>query len=234
MNSLCKAVSLILCAGSCFCPVVTEGSEGALAASNTETFRFYSNGTSVYGFTNMTELASWPVTWRSGETVMMKRSGGAESALCTDAAAPGKYVLSPDGAGGVYNFTSSCGNTASICIPWTVFGDGGSLSVSALAGFVADTLLPGPDRRIKTRQTPLIAYSGVDWAKDTKSVSELTFIPPSESGLEATTFELTGVGTQSFKFPIPGDWTVQLTFADGGKRTALVKVDASGVILFVR
>ena len=199
--------------------------------SQAATFRFYGNPEKAYSLVSAAELAAWPVTWRAGETVVATATDGAETTLsggtdATSASLPDK--------GGVWTLVNSAEGTARIGVPWAVFDDGGAYGANATAGFVADMVQTGPDRKLKKSEVPPVAYSGDDWAGDLSKAATITFTPPEGAGLEATTWNKTGKGAEAFTFNAKGDWTVTLAFADGTTKTATITIESAGFMLIVR
>lgn len=199
--------------------------------SQAATFKFYGNPERVYSLVSAAELAAWPVTWRAGETVVATAMDGAETTLsdgtdATSASLPNK--------GGVWTLANSAEGSARIGVPWAVFDDGGAYGANATAGFVADMVQTGPDRKLKKSEVPPVAYSGDDWAGDLSKAATITFTPPEGSGLETTTWSRTGDGARAFTFNAKGDWTVTLAFADGTTKTATITIEFAGFMLIVR
>ena len=195
------------------------------------TFTFYGNPEKAYSLASTTEVAAWPVTWRAGETVVATSMDGTATTLSGGAGATSASLPSQ---GGVWPLVNSVEGTARVGIPWAVFNDGGTYGASATAGFVADMVQSGPDRKLKTREVPPVAYSSDDWHGDLSKAATVTFTPPEGSGLEPTTWNKTGTGAQSFTFNEKGMWTVTLTFADNTTRTAHIDIQASGFMLIVK
>ena len=191
--------------------------------SQAATFKFYGNPERVYSLVSAAELAAWPVTWRAGETVVATAMDGADA---TSASLPNK--------GGVWTLANSAEGSARIGVPWAVFDDGGAYGANATAGFVADMVQTGPDRKLKKSEVPPVAYSGDDWAGDLSKAATITFTPPEGSGLETTTWSRTGDGAMAFTFNAKGDWTVTLAFADGTTKTATITIKSTGFTLVVR
>ena len=199
--------------------------------SQAATFKFYGNPERVYSLVSAAELAAWPVTWRAGETVVATAMDGAETTLsdgtdATSASLPNK--------GGVWTLANSAEGSVRIGVPWAVFDDGGAYGANATAGFVADMVRTGPDRKLKKSEVPPVAYSGDDWAGDLSKAATITFTPPEGSGLETTTWSRTGDGARTFTFNAKGDWTVTLAFADGTTKTATITIKSTGFTLVVR
>ena len=107
---------------------------------------------------------------------------------------PEKAYSSLPSQGGVWTLVNSVEGTARVGIPWAVFNDGGTYGASATAGFVADMVQTGPDRKLMKREAPLVAYSGDDWHGDLSKASTITFTPPEGSELAATMWNKTGTG----------------------------------------
>ena len=199
--------------------------------SQAATFKFYGNPERTYSLASVEELAAWPVTWQAGETVVATAMDGAETTLsdgtdATSASLPNK--------GGVWTLANSAEGSARIGVPWAVFDDGGAYGANATAGFVADMVQTGPDRKLKKSEVPPVAYSGDDWAGDLSKAATITFTPPEGSGLETTTWSRTGDGARAFTFNAKGDWTVTLAFADGTTKTATITIESVGFMLIVR
>ena len=198
--------------------------DGLPVTSEAVTFRFFSNGTSVFGLTNAADVVSWPLVWKAGETVTATARDGIVRAL-TGNDSPTSASL-PVGIGGVWHVANSNGESATICIPWSAFGDQLSLVSLASSPYGFDTLQEGPDRKTKKSEALPVAYSGDDWVGDLSKAATLTFTPPEGSGLDPTTLSKSnpGTGAQSFMFDKVGDWTVTLTFANGTTRTATITI----------
>ena len=195
------------------------------------TFAFYGNPEKAYSLASATEITTWPITWRAGETVVATSMDGTTTTLSGGAGATSASLPSQ---GGVWTLVNSVEGTARVGIPWAVFNDGGTYGASATAGFVADMVQTGPDRKLMRREVPLVAYSGDDWHGDLSKASTITFTPPEGSELAATTWNKTGTGAQSFTFNAKGVWTVTLTFADNTTRTAQIDIQASGLTIIVK
>lgn len=200
---------------------------------------YVTDGTS-YALTNAAEVTAWLVTWKSGEVVTATATQDGTEYVLADAGTVATSAQLPALTGGVWTLHNSVEGSATICIPWHVFGDGGVLGTGD-AGFAADTVLDGPDRKTKAREALPVAFSGDDWAGDVSKAATVTFTPPSGSGLEPTTFVrpgdgvTTGTGVEVFKFAEKGDWTVALTFADGSHPyEAKITIVPSECVVFIR
>ena len=187
------------------------------------------------------ELAAKQVTYRAGETVTLTAPDGTTATVVADAAAAGGATLAVGAGGlssdGLWRLDNSNGSVAFVGVAWETFGaawrqagDGRTMAL--------DTLAEGPDRKLKKREVPPVAYSGDDWAavatSATLPASTITFTPPEGSGLEATAWNRTGDGAETFVFGATGDWTVTLAFADGTTRTATIAIESAGFTLTVR
>ena len=183
------------------------------------------------------ELAAKQVTYRAGETVTLTAPDGTTATVIADAAAAGGATLAVGAGGlssdGLWRLDNSNGSVAFVGVAWETFGaawrqagDGRSMAL--------DTLAEGPDRKLKKSEVPLVAYSGDDWAGDLSKAATITFTPPEEAGLEATTWNKTGKGAEAFTFNAKGDWTVTLAFADGTTKTATITIKSTGFTLVVR
>ena len=183
------------------------------------------------------ELAAKQVTYRAGETVTLTAPDGTTATVVADAAAAGGATLAVGAGGlssdGLWRLDNSNGSVAFVGVAWETFdaawrqaGDGRTAAL--------DTVGEGPDRKLKKREVPPVAYSGDDWAGDLSKASTITFTPPEGSGLEATAWNRTGDGAETFVFGATGDWTVTLAFADGTTRTATIAIESAGFMLTVR
>ena len=183
------------------------------------------------------ELAAKQVTYRAGETVTLTAPDGTTATVVADAAAAGGVTLTVGAGGlscdGLWRLDNSNGSVAFVGVAWETFdaawrqaGDGRTAAL--------DTVGEGPDRKLKKREVPPVAYSGDDWAGDLSKASTITFTPPEGSGLEATAWNRTGDGAETFVFGATGDWTVTLAFADGTTRTATIAIESAGFMLTVR
>ena len=195
------------------------------------TFKLFLNEDATYALSSLEDFATWPVTWRKGETVTAEEANGTVSTLVSDAVAADSQSLAHKG--GVWMLTNSAEGTARVGVPWTVFDDSFTRSSAATTSRI-DTMLPGPDRKLKKSETPPVAYSGDDWAGDLSKASTITFTPPEGSGLEATTWNKTGSSAAAFTFNAKGVWTVTLTFADNTTRTAHINIQTAGFVLIVK
>ena len=219
--------------------------DGTLLAEtgSAATFRAWSSADATYAVMSAAELSSlMPATYAAGETVTATSPSGVATAVVSSPASDGTVDLpqgagGPVNAGGIWNLANSNGAQARIGIAWAVFDDGGTLAeTSAGTGFIADAAQAGPDRKLKKREVPPVAYSGDDWAGDLSKAATITFTPPADSGLETTTWDdlPSGNGARVFTFNARGVWTVTLTFADNTTRTAQIDIQTSGFMIIVK
>ena len=175
-----------------------------------------------------------PVAWCKGDTVTATSQGGTVETIASDAASAGTVQFSP-ASDGIWTLENSDGSTARIVIPFSRLGDYAIplASGAASGGYVIDSLLEGPYRRVMDKLFPPVAYTGDDWVGDAESAASVTFTPPSGSGLAATTLDLTGTGAVQFTFSKAGRWTVTLSMADGSTSTAIVSVNG-GMTISIR
>ena len=223
------AILAAVAAGAAF----PSQAEVETVTSSATTFTFYGNPEKAYSLASAAEVAAWPVTWRVGETVVATSMDGTPTTL---SGGTGATSASLPSQGGVWTLVNSVEGTARIGIPWTVYNDGGTYGANATAGFVADMVETGPNRKLKKSETPPVAYSGDDWHGDLTKAATLTFTPPSGSGLDPTTLNKSnpGTGAQSFTFNAKGVWTVTLKFADNTTKTATITIESTGLMLIVR
>ena len=237
-----KNWSIILAATACAVamPAFADGEDpeepvepvAIRVTSDTVTFKLRTgDGTAAVA---STDLATWPVTYRTGETVTLTSPAGASTTPVSGAAANGTTELAGAfNADGVWRLANSNGGSALMGVAWGTF-DSQWREASADASCRIHTEGEGPDRKLKKSETPPVAYSGDDWKGDLTKASTITFTPPEGSGLEPTTWNKTGKGAEAFTFNAKGDWTVTLAFADGTTKTAAITIESAGFMLIVR
>ena len=138
-------------------------------------------------------------------------TGGVE---IEDFAQPAGYAFREDG--GIFQLVASVD---------------GLLYAGADVEFTADTRLPGPDRKMKKRESMPLAYGGDLWTgTNAAATATLTIYDP--SGASAAQV-VSGSDSVVFAPDAVGVWTI--TLSDGDTTlTSLVNVDAVGFILTVR
>ncbi|MBO7683629.1 MAG: hypothetical protein J6T51_02760 [Kiritimatiellae bacterium] len=200
--------------------------------SDTVTFKLRTgDGTAAVA---STDLATWPVTYRTGETVTLTSPAGASTTPVSGAAANGTTELAGAfNADGVWRLANSNGGSALVGVAWETFGASWR-EASADASCRMHTEGEGPDRKLKKSETPPVAYSGDNWVGDLSKAATVTFTPPEGSGLEPTEWNKTGRGAESFTFNAKGVWTVTLMFADNTTRTAHIDIKTEGFMLIVK
>ena len=204
--------------------------------SDTVTFKLRTgSGTATM---SSADLATWPVTYRAGETVSLTSPAGASTTPVSDAAANGETALAGAfNTDGVWRLANSNGGSALVGVAWGTFGSPWR-ETSASASCRMHTEGEGPDRRLKRSEAPPVAYSGDDWKGDLSKAATLTFTPPEGSGLTATTWNKTnpGTGAAAFTFNAKGVWTVTLSFANNTPepRIAYITIEHAGFVLIVR
>ena len=182
------------------------------------------------------DLATWPVTYRAGETVTLTSPAGASTTPVSGAAASGTTALAGAfNADGVWRLANSNGGSARVGVAWGTFGSQWR-EASADASYRMHTEGEGPDRKLKKAEVPPVAYSGDDWHGDLSKAATVTFTPPEDSALEATTWDKAnpGTGAVAFTFTAKGVWTVTLTFTGGFTRVANIAIENAGFMLIVR
>ena len=213
-----------------------EGEEPAAIRVTSEAVTFKLRTGDGTAAMSAADLVAWPVTYRAGETVTLTSPAGASTTPVSGAAANGTTELAGAfNADGVWRLVNSNGGNALVGVAWETFGSPWR-EASADASCRMHTEGEGPDRKLKKREVPPVAYSGDDWKGDLTKASTITFTPPEGSGGEATTWNKTnpGTGAQSFTFNAVGVWTVTLTFADNTTRTAHIDIQASGFMIIVK
>ena len=211
-----------------------EGEEPAAIRVTSEAFTFKLRTGDGTAAMSSADLAAWPVTYRAGETVTLTSPAGASTTPVSGAAANGETALAGAfNADGVWRLANSNGGSALVGVAWETFGSPWR-EASADASCRMHTEGEGPDRKLKKREAPPIAYSGDDWKGDLTKASTITFTPPEGSGLEPTTWNKTGRSAEAFTFNKNGVWTVELTFADNTTRTAQINIQTAGFVLVVK
>ena len=236
------ALSAVVVATSATLPAAADDGTPLLAETESATtFRAWYREDATYAVMSAAELSSlMPTTYAAGETVTATSPSGVATAVVSSPASDGTVDLpqgagGPVNAGGVWHLANSNGAHARIGIAWAVFDDGGTLAeTSAGTGFIADAAQTGPDRKLKKNEVPPVAYSGDNWAGDLSKAATITFTPPEGSGLEATTWDRTGTGAETFTFNEKGIWMVTLAFAGGTTHTAQIDIQAAGFVFVVR
>ena len=107
----------------------------------------------------------------------------------------------------------------------------GLLYAGADVVFPADTRLPGPDRRMKKRESMPLAYSGDFWTgTNAAATATLTIYDPSGASAGQV---VSGLDSIVFAPNAAGEWTI--TLSDGNTTlTSLVNVESGGFFLVVR
>ena len=237
-----KGKRLLFCAISVACGTALWAADEQLAVSGDASFALDTSDeiASPIVVSSAAELAALRgVAYRIGETVTATAPNGTETVLVSDANATGAVAFSP-ASGGYWTLSNSSLETAKFLVAWAVNGDVDTAIVSSAdyGAYWLDTVQAGPDRKLKKREVPPVAYSGDDWAavatSATLPASTITFTPPEGSGLETMTWNKTGDGAGTFTFGAKGDWTVTLAFADGTTRTATIAIESAGFTLTVR
>ena len=170
------------------------------------------------------------VTYRKGETVTATKHDGTSLTLVEGAAASGSVVFAPD-AGGLWRLENSNGETALFGVAWSVYGDSWSRNFAFGSPLKMDTNGIGPNRSVKSRNAPPLAYTGDHWRGDASANATLTFAPP--GGGAATELQLTGSGSTLFHFNKPGLWAVTLLMADSTELFASIDIASIGSMLIV-
>ena len=179
---------------------------------------------------DVSDLATWPVTYRAGETVTAIAPDGGSVALVASAAPSAGGVSFSPTTGGLWRLVNSNGKEVPVGVSWSVYGEAWSLDFTSTAPIKAHTVGDGPDRKARRQDIPPVAYSGDDWVGGLDAAT-LTFAPPSG---EPTVLARSGTGVEDFRFSVPGVWTVTLEMADGVTLESHLTVAEAGLLLFVR
>ena len=239
-----KGKRLLFCAISVVCGAALWAADEQLAVSGDASFALDTSEeiASPIVVSSAAELAALRcVAYRIGETVTATAPNGTETVLVSDANETGAVAFSP-ASGGYWTLSNSSLETAKFLVAWAVNGDVDTAIVSSAdyGAYWLDTVQAGPDRKLKKREVPPVAYSGDDWAavatSATLPAATVTFTPPEGSGLEATTWDDLpgGNGARAFTFNARGVWTVTLTFADNTTRTAQIDIQTAGFMIIVK
>ena len=225
-----KLIIVAAVAASAAFPLFSEEDENFVMTSEPVTFYFNNAEVSPYGVAAADSFA--PVTYKVGESVSMTAPDGTVTPRVTSASTDGTFSFVPT-CGGVWTLTSSKWGSVLVAVPWAIYGESGSVGTDTVT-FAADTVQEGPNRKLKKKEVPPVAYSGDNWAGDLSKAATLTFTPPDGGEPQTPTLDPAGTGAMSFTFNKVGDWTVTLTFADGTTKTAIVTIVRTGFIVFVR
>lgn len=184
------------------------------------------------------ELAAKQVTYRAGETVTLTAPDGTTATVVADAAAAGGATLAVGTGGlssdGLWRLDNSNGSVAFVGVAWETFG-----AAWRQAGddrtVVLDTLAEGPDRKLKEREVPPVAYSGDDWAGDLSKAATVRFTSPGGSTI---TWNRTGTDAETFTFNERGTWKVEMWYgsdmSDDPDKTAQINIQTAGFVFVVR
>lgn len=224
----------LLCASLATIAGALYATDGTVLADSpsSATFNVYSvDGGSILA-SSAAEIAAFPhVAWLAGETVTATSCRGAATTLALDAVSAGDAAFPPVGSGGVWTLVNSGEGTVKIGIPWSVYGDMGSLATSGQSMYCVDSRLSGPNRKTIRREALPVAYSDAFWVGDANSVVSLSFTSPSVVETERV-FNETEV--ESFDFRETGVWTVQLKMDGSTVATAEIEIEAVGFKLIFR
>ena len=191
--------SLILFAAAAAGAALSLPADDAPVTSAAKPFRLYTSGAAVPAYADA--LPDWAITFRDGETVTVTPPGGGAGIQLTGS--NGTATFTPT-SGGVWKLANSNGETALVGVSWGVHADAPAPSSGATATFAADTVQDGPDRKLKKDEAPPVAYSGDNWHGDLSKAATVTFTPPEGSGIDATTWNKTGTGADTFTFNAKG------------------------------
>lgn len=208
--------------------------DGVLLADSptSATFSVYAVDEEPLSASSAADLAAFPhVAWLAGETVTATSSRGETSTLVSDAASAGDAAFPPVGSGGVWTLVNSGEGTVKIGIPWSVYGDTGSLATSGQSMYCVDSRLSGPNRKTIRREVLPVAYSDVVWVEDVNSAVSLSFTSPSLAVTERSFDEAV---TEPFDFHEAGVWNVQLKMDGSTVATAEIEIKSSGFQLILR
>ena len=165
------------------------------------------------------------VTYKEGETVSVTSPNGVTTQLSgTD----GTIDFNPT-SGGVWRFANSNGSTAFVGKGWN--GDGfASVSDEGALPWL-ETKSEGPDRTVKTKDTPSLAYSDASFTGDESGTVTLTLTDP--AGTATVYTKEAGKDAEALRLNKSGVWTVVLT-TPSGVSTAEITVRDVGFMLIVK
>ncbi len=233
--------SLFALAAAAALPLLAATGDTMAETASDFTFKINTKDSAVWLYST-DDVASFPVTWREGETVTVTdRSGDVASGYPSSAAASGGSAAFSASSGGTWTLVNSGSGTAYIAVPW-LESEVDTLVLDAtdesLGGLAVDTVQTGDngeggiDRKCTIKKLPgFIAYSGDDWAGGSAAECTLKFTSP--SGTE-TTQSLTGTGAETFTCGEAGTWTVELIVNSTTVRKATIDVLVAGLTLIIK
>lgn len=220
---------LAACAAGAILPLVAADGDILAESGDSPAFAVYTTDTAKYAAMSTAEIAALPPVFRrAGETVTATSPNGIETAI------PSSSLASILTSGGVWTLAGSgYGETlARVGVAWAVYGETGDILASFDGGsYGVDSMLEGPNRKIKRGDVLPTAYSGDAWIGDASRASVLTFVSP--SGAE-TTRNLFGTGASEFGFNNIGVWTVSLYSPFFGTTQEAEVAVSGGFFLIVR
>ena len=182
---------------------------------------------------DMALLHNNPITYQKGETVTVTAPDGEVTVLVDSPETSGVYAFKPT-SGGLWKFSTSEDELVLLGVKWYVFGEKRVYSSESSGAYCLHTEGVGPDRKIKKREVPPVAYSSDLWKGNSSQAVRLTFTPPEGSLLPETIIDLEGQGAQSFAFPVVGVWSVKLELADGTIKMSCVIIESPGFVIKFR
>jgi len=203
---LCSAVSAAALALAC-------NADEILATSAGVAFRLDTTGP-AYSVSSQDAVASMcSTTWRKGETVTVTAPNGTVTTFVTDAGSAGAQLFVPN-AGGLWHFSNSASGSATLGVPYSVFGDYDRVIATGAdaSGIIVDTKDPGPNRRVRDWNVLPIAYSGDSWLRSDSAASTLALTSPSG---EVEEVPLVGTGCYRYSPTENGKWHVVLSSSAG-------------------
>ena len=108
---------------------------------------------------------------------------------------------------------------------------GGMVYEGGTVGYVSDSRMSGPDRKILMRDVLDVAFSGDGWVGDSEAGSMLSVTSP--SGAEAE-YDMTGTGATTIEMKECGDWVLVLSLEDGRTWRSTVRVFQGGFFMTIR
>ena len=241
-TQLIASVAFAVAAGATFPLSADTWNDGTSVSSSATVFAINTKDDATYGYVT-DDVASFPVTWRAGETVTATdRSGNEDTETgypSSAAGSAGSVAFPSSAAGGVWTLVNSKSGAAYIVVPWTAGEIGTTLAGSAaLEDLGIDTVQTtgngtgGIDRKGKMSALPgYVAYSVDGWLGASTDSCTLKFTAPDAT---VSTIEKTGTGVESFTFDQAGVWTVELVVGGTTVRSAQVNAMSAGMMIFFK
>ena len=213
--------------GATLSPLFADDYAVTSATSAPQTLALYTSAaeTPTYAVAAGALASPFLITYRSGETVSVTSPNGVTTQLSgTD----GTISFNPT-SGGLWKFENSNGSVAYVGKGYN--GDGfAPVSDDGTLAWL-ETTVEGPDRTIKTTDTPTLAYSDTSFTGDQTGTVTLTLTAP--DGTKTTYTKEAGEDAESMRLNKAGVWMVVLT-TPSGTSSAEITVRDVGFMLIIK